>query len=197
MMETYPAALCEPFSVLPGQGGPFRFRRKFSCPNPACEVARRAAGARGRRRLGRQTVTERINPMAGYAVVGYAIDRVELGWELIDLADLPGEMLSFGLPLSVRRQSPTPGKPIRTPLHRAVPVLASVGDPYRVGRHDPGRARGGGAYWRLALSGPKASRPFVVTCPDCRERCLVDGSLPDDELMVLSRAVWEALPPVL
>jgi hypothetical protein len=196
-METYPAAFFDAFSVLPGQGGPFRFRRKFSCPNPACEVARRAAGAGGRRRIGRQTVTERIDPMAGYAVVGYAVDRVDLGLELIPLPDVPGGTLSFGLPRSVRRQSPTPGKPISTPLHRAVPVLASVGDPYRVGRHVPGRARGGGAYWRLALSGPKASRPFVVTCPDCRERCLVDGSLPDDELVRLSHAVREALPPVL
>jgi hypothetical protein len=196
-MDTYPAALYEPFGVLPGPGGPFRFRCKFSCPNPACEVARRAVGARGRCRIGRQTITERIDPMAGYAVVGYVVDRVELALELIPLPDLPGGMLSFGLPRSVRRQSPTPGKPIRTPLHRAGPVLASVGDPYRVGRHDPRRARGRGAYWRLALSGPKASRPFVVTCPDCRVRCLVDGSLPEDELGTLSRAAREALPPVL
>ena len=188
-METYPTAFFEPFSVLPGQGGPYRFRHKFSCPNPACEVARRAAGVNGRRRIGRQTVAERIDPMAAYAVVGYAADRVDLGWELIPLSDLPGGMLSFGLPLSVRRPSPTPGKPIPTPLHRATPVLESVGDPYRVGRHDPARARGRGAYWRLALSGPKASRPFVVTCPDCRKRCLVDGSLPDDELVHLSRTV--------
>ena len=196
-MDTYPAAFCEPFGVLPGQGGPFRFRRKFSCPSPACETARHEAGARGRCRIGRQTVTERIDPMAGYAVVGYVVDRVELGWELIPLPDLPGGLLSFGLPLSVRRQSPKPGKPIRTPLHRAVPVLASVGDQHRVGRHDPRRARGGSAYWRLALSGPKASRPFVVTCPDCRERCHVDGSLPDDELASLSLSARDALPSVL
>jgi hypothetical protein len=186
LMQTYPAAIFEAFIILPGGAGPSRFRRKFSCPNLACEVARKAAGAAGRRRIGRQTITERIDPMAGYAVVGYAIERVELGWELIDLPDLPGGTLSFGLNQSVRGESPTPGKPISTPLHRAVPVLASVGDPYRVGRHDPARARGRGAYWRLALSGPKASGPFVVTCPDCRERCLVDGSLPDDELMHLS-----------
>jgi hypothetical protein len=196
-MDTYPAALYEPFIVLPGQGGPYRFRRKFSCPNPACAPARRAGGASGRRRLGRQTVAERIDPSTAYTIVGYAIERVDLGWELIDLPDLPGGLLSFGINQSVRLQSPTPGKPIPTPLHRAVPVLASVGDPYRVGRHDPGRARGGGAFWRLALSGPKAGGPFVVTCPDCRERCLVDGSLPGDELGRLSRAAREALPPVV
>jgi hypothetical protein len=196
-METYPAVRFEPFIVLPGRVGPGRFRRKFSCPNPACELERSKAGAHGRRRIGRQTVAERIDPLAGYTVVGHALERVELGWELIDLPELPDGTLSFGLPRSVRRASPTPGKPISTPLHRAVPVLASVGDPYRVGRHDPGRARGGGAFWRLALSGPKASGPFVVTCPDCRERCLVDGSLPDDELGRLSHAARATLRPVL
>lgn len=192
-MDMYPAAVLESFIALRGQGGPYRLRRKFSCPNPACEVARRAVGAGGRRRIGRQTVTERIDPMAGYAVVGYTVDRIELGWESRDLPDLPDGTLSFGLSLSVRRQVPTPGKPVRNPAHRATPVLASVGDPYRVGRHDPRRARGGGSYWRLALTGPKANQPFVVTCPDCRERCLIDGSLPEDELAGLSQALRDAL----
>jgi len=196
-MDTYPMAVFGPFNALAGHGGPYRFRRKFGCPNPACAAARHGAGAVGRRRIGRQTISERIDPMAAYAVIGHAVERVELGLELIPLADLPSGLLSFGLPRSVRRQSPTPGKPLRTPLHRATPVLASVGDPYRVGRHDPTRARGRGGYWRLALSGPPASRPFVVTCPDCRGRCQIDGALPADELVRRSRAVRATFPAVL
>jgi len=74
-------------------------------------------------------------------------------------------------------------------LARWVDLLASVGDSQRVGRHDPRRARGRGPYWHLALSGEKASRPFVVTCPDCRQRCRVDTSLPVDDLAGLSKAV--------
>ncbi len=180
-MTTYPLAIF-------GQPTPIesqllhRWRRKFACPNSSCEQRRREVGARGRRTIGRQTLREYLDPAHGYRVSGYGVERVELGRELIPLPVLPDGTLSFGLPEAVRRQSPTPGVPVPTPLHRHIPVLASVGDPARVGRHALNRAREGGPYWSLALSGKKAALPFVVTCPDCRARCRVDGTLPAEEL---------------
>lgn len=192
-MPTYPAVMFEAFTALPWRVGPCHFRRKFSCPNAGC------AAARGKvpRRLGRQTVVESLNPLAGFVVIGHAIERIELAGELIDLHDLSDGTLSFGLPQAARRQTPTPGRPTRMPPHRNNPVLASVGDSHLVGRHDLRRARGGGTYWHLALSAEKVGRPFVVTCPDCRQRCRVDGSLPVDELRDLSTAVRKGPGPVL
>ena len=49
----------------------------------------------------------------------------------------------------------------------------------------PAVCRGGTGYWVIALTSPKASRPFVVTCPDCGRRCRVDSALPEDELRQL------------
>ena len=104
------------------------------------------------------------------------------------LPDLPDGTLSFGLPEGARHD------PNATSRARAIPVLASAGptpfgpasgDPYPTRRDDPGRVRGGTGYWVLALTPPKASRPFVVTCPDCRRRCRVDSALPEEELRQL------------
>lgn len=192
-MPTYPAVMYEPFKDLPWRVGPCRFRRKFCCPNADCAAVR----GKGPRPIGRQTAVERLDPLAGYAVIGHAIERIELAGEVINLPDLPDGTLSFGLPQAARRQTPTPGRPSRIPPHRNNPVLASVGDSHRVGRHDRRRVRGGGTYWHLALSAEKASRPFVVTCPDCRQRCRVDGSPSVDELTGLSRAVRKGLGPVV
>jgi hypothetical protein len=177
------------------EGHHFRtWRRKFGCPNPSCEQQRREAGARGLRWLGRQEIRESLDPQDWSRVSGYRLTRIELGRELIPLPDLPDGTLSFGLPESVRRQPPMPGAPVLTPLHRAVPVLTSVGAGAQVGRHASSRVRGGpGQYWSLALSEDRAERPFVLTCPDCRERCRVDGSLPDAELRDQTSIALDAL----
>ena len=176
-MSTYPSAVFA--QLAPSRTRGVRtWRRKFACPNPACELRRREMGARGGRRLGRQTIREYLDPEDGYRVSGYGVERVELGRDLIPLPDLPDGTLHFGPPSRVRRQSPTPGQPMRSPLRRAIPVLASVDALNQVGRHDRSRARGGtGPFLSLALSRAKAARPFVVTCPECRQRCLVEGAL--------------------
>ena len=115
-------------------------------------------------------------------VSGYLIEKVWLAQGLTSLPDLPDGALSFGLPEGARND---PGTTSRA---RAIPVLASAGptpfgpasgDPYWSRRGDAGRARGGTGYWVLALSYPNASRPFVVTCPDCGRRCRVESALPE------------------
>jgi hypothetical protein len=171
------------------------WRRRILCADPVCEERRDKAGGRGRRQLGWQTIREYLNPDQGYSVTGYGVERIELARELIPLADLPDGTLSFGLPASIRHRSPTPGVPVPSPLHRAVPVLSSVGAlEGHPGRHSKRRFRGGpGSYWSLALSGEKAECPFVATCPDCRGRCLVDGSLPESELADASSIARAAL----
>jgi hypothetical protein len=72
---------------------------------------------------------------------------------------------------------------VPSPVRQAISVLPSVGvDLYHVGRHDSHRVRGGTSPpWNLALSEERATQPVVVTCPDCRERCWVDGSLSEAE----------------
>ena len=158
------------------------WRRRILCPNPTCQHQRTPGHGR-RRQLGWQTIRESLDPQDWSRVSGYRPHRVELGRELIPLPSLPDGTLSFGLSESVRHQSPTPGVPVTTPLHRAIPVLVSVGALDQVGRHTRSRVRGGpGSYWSLALSEDKAAQPFVVTCPECRERCRVDDSLPEAEL---------------
>lgn len=169
------------------------WRRRILCPNPSCQQ-QRTPGHRRRRQLGWQTIRESLDPQDWSRVAGYRPDRVELGRELIPLPDLPDGTLSFGLPESVRHSSPTPGVPVPTPLHRAIPVLVSVGALEQVGRHTRSRVRGGpGSYWSLALSGDKAAQRLVVTCPDCRARCRVDGSVPAAELRRLTSAAQDAL----
>jgi len=150
-------------------------------------------GARGRHQIGRQTIRESLDPQNWSRVSGYRVERVELGRELIPGRDLLDGTRNFVLPQSVWHQSPTPGEPVPSPLHRAIPVLASVGDLYRVGRHVSNRVREGGQYWSLALVEEKAGQPFVVFCPDCRERCRVDGSLPEEQLRRLTSNAQDAL----
>ncbi len=189
----YPLALFGQLVQL--EGHLFRtWRRRILCPNPICEQRRKMSGARGRRQVGRQTIRETLDPRDWSLGAGYRVDRVELGRDLIPLPDLPGGTLSFGLSESIRRTPPTPGVPVRTPLHRAVPVLQSVGAAHQVGRHASTRIHGGpGSYWSLALSGAAAARPFVVTCPDCRERCKIDGAPPEAELRRLTSIAQDAL----
>jgi hypothetical protein len=123
--------------------------------------------------------------------VGYLIEKVWLANELRNLPDLPDGTRSFGLPEGAR------GNPDGSSRAHAISVLASAGpalfqgsgDPYRARRHAAGRAGGGTGYWVIALTHPKATRPFVVTCPDCRHRCLVDGSLPEGELRRLDAPI--------
>lgn len=190
---SYPIALFGQLVLLEGRH--FRtWRRRIFCPSLICEQRRKEGGARGRRQIGRQTIRESLDPQDWSRVTGYRVDRVELGRELIPLVGRPDGLLSFGLPESIRRRPPTPGKPVQTPLHRAVPVLASVGAPRPVGRHATSRVRGGpGPYWSLALSGDEAAQAFVVTCPDCRERCCIDGSVPEPELRRLTSIAQDAL----
>ncbi len=119
--------------------------------------------------------------------VYYLIEKVWLANELKDLPDLPDGTRSFGLPEGAR------GNPDASSRAHAISVLASAGptpfqgsgDPYRAHRHDAGRVGGGTGYWVIALTYPKSSRPFVVTCPDCRHRCSVDSALPEAELRQL------------
>jgi hypothetical protein len=189
----YPPAVFGQLALREGRH--FRsWRRRILCPNSNCQQQRRHVGARGRRQIGWQTIRESLDPQDWSRVVSYRPDRVELGRELIPLPTLPDGTLSFGLPESVRHQSSTPGVPVPTPLHRAIPVLVSVGALDQVGRHTRSRVRGGpGSYWSLALSEDQAAQPFVVTCPDCRERCLVDDSLPEAELRRQTSITREAL----
>ncbi len=189
-MRAYPRAVFDPPVRLP-QLDSWHWRRKFRCPHPDCAHDREEAGQRGRRVIGWQQVRKwmhqggSVRPDAPVVppIVGYMVEKVWLARELTDLPDLPDGTLGFGLPAAARDQSFPSSRP------RAVPVLASAGptpfgplsgDPYRAGRQD--RVRGGTGYWSIALTGEKARRPFVVTCPDCHERCLVDGALPEDEL---------------
>lgn len=191
-MAPYPPAVLDP-PVRLGQLDSWHWRRRFKCPDPTCERNRTKAGKRGRRVIGWQQIRKwmhqggSVQPGAPIVppIVGYLIEKVWLAYELKDLPDLADGTLSFGLPEGARDHL---GPSSRA---RAIPVLVSAGptlfgspsgDPYWVGRHNPRRARGGGHYWSLALSREKAAQPFVVTCPDCQRRCLVDGSLPEDEL---------------
>lgn len=193
MSPGYPIALFGQLVRLEGRH--FRtWRRRIFCPNPICEQRRKDSGARGRRQVGRQTIRETLDPQDWSRVSGYRVDKVELGRELIPLARRPDGLLSFGLPQSIRRKPPTPGVPVQTPLHRAIPVLASVGASDQVRRHASSRVRGGpGSYWSVALSGDTVAQAFVVTCPDCRKRCWVDGSVPEPELRRLTSIAQDAL----
>ncbi|HVA86808.1 MAG TPA: hypothetical protein VNF73_10900 [Candidatus Saccharimonadales bacterium] len=194
-MNEYPLAIFDRPVPLPKLDH-WHWRRRFTCPDPACEGERTAAGGRGRRVLGRQQIRKwtqqggSVQPGAPIVAptVGYLIEKVWLARELTDLANLADGRLSFGLPEGARDQ------PELSSRARAIPVLASAGptpfgpssgDPYWINRDDPRRARGGTGYWVIALTFPAAARPFVVTCPDCRRRCLIDGSLPEDELRQL------------
>ena len=177
----------------------WHWRRRFRCPNPACARDRAAAGRRGCRVLGWQQIQKQVYvrgaPMrpAGTVEPGapsvrdevyYLIEKVWLANELKDLPDLPDGTRSFGLPEGAR------GNADASSRAHAISVLTSAGpthfqgsgDPYRAHRHAAGRVDGGTGYWIIALTYPKAMQPFVVTCPDCRHRCLVDSAPPEDEL---------------
>jgi hypothetical protein len=194
-MASYPSAVFDPPLPLPKLDN-WHWRRRFKCPDPTCAHERTTAGQRGRRVIGWQQIRKwthgggSVEPRAPSVapVVGYLLEKVWLAQGLTDLPDLPDGTPSFGLPEGAR------GDPDSSSRARAIPVLASAGptpfgpasgDPYRSGRGDPGRVRGGTGYWVLALTYPKASWPFVVTCPDCRRRCRVHGALPDEELRQL------------
>ena len=192
LMAPYPSAVFDPPVPLPKLDN-WHWRRKFKCPDATCERDRTEAGERGRRVIGWQQITRSMRQSGSGEpgaptvplMVGYLIERVWLARELSGLPDLDDRTLSFGLPEGAR------GQPDTSSRARAIPVLASAGptpfgppsgDPSWAARGDPGRQRGGTGYWILALTFPSASQPFVVTCPDCERRCLVDGSLPEDEL---------------
>jgi hypothetical protein len=116
--------------------------------------------------------------------VYFLIEKVWLANELRNLPDLADGTGSFGLPDGAR------GNPDASSRAHAISVLASAGpasfqgsgDPYRANRHAAGRVGGGTGYWIIALTHPKSSQPFVVTCPECRHRCLADSALPEGEL---------------
>jgi hypothetical protein len=191
----YPLAVCDPPVPLPKLDR-WHWRRRFKCPDPTCAQERMRAGQRGRRVIGWQQIRKWTHEGGSVTsgapsvapVVGYLIEKVWLAQGLTDLPDLADGTLSFGLPEGARHD------PNATSRARAIPVLASAGptpfgpasgDPYRSRRSGPGRVRGGTGYWVLALTYPKASLPFVVTCPDCGRRCRVDSALPDEELRQL------------
>ncbi len=201
MMADYPPAIFDPPVPLP-KLDTWHWRRKFRCPDATCESERTKVGRDGRRVLGWQQIQKQLHqggaPMRPDGTVEpgapiipdevyYVIERVWVANELTDLPDLPDGTLSFGLPEGARDD---PGIASRA---RATPVLASAGptlfggsgNPYQATRHAPGRRRGGMGYWVIALTYPKAARPFVVTCPDCRRRAFVDATLPEDELRAL------------
>lgn len=188
----YPAAAYGNLHAIEGRSV-FTWRRRIFCPNPGCLATRQAATGRARRRqLGRQQIRASLDPHDTSRVAGFRVERIELARVLIPLSSLADGTPSFGLPQAVRRTSPTPGVLAERPLHRAVPVLASVDTPYpQVGRHSPQRTAGGaGSFWSLALGPDEAGRPFVVTCPDCRQQCLVDGTLPEAELRTMTAVAY-------
>jgi hypothetical protein len=191
----YPLAVFDPPVPLPKLDN-WHWRRRFKCPDLTCAQERARAGQRGHRVIGWQqirkwthdggSVTSRA-PI-GAPIVGYLIEKVWLAQGLTDLQNLADGTPSFGLPEGARDD------PDSSSRARAIPVLASTGltpfgpasgDPYWSRRGDPGRLRGGTGYWVLALTYPKASLPFVVTCPDCGRRCRVDSALSEDELRQL------------
>jgi hypothetical protein len=194
-MTDYPSAVFDPPVPLPKLDN-WHWRRRFKCPDPTCAHERTTAGQRGRRVIDWQQIRkwthEGGSVMSGAPsvapVVGYLLEKVWLAQGLTDLPDLADGTPSFGLPEGARDD------PESSSRARAIPVLASAGptpfgpasgDPYRVKRSGPGRVRGGTGYWVLALTSPKASLPFVVTCPDCGRRCRVESALPEDELRQL------------
>lgn len=199
-MAAYPLAIYDPPVPLPRLSS-WHWRRKFRCPNPTCARDRARAGQRGPRVLGWQQIFKwmrqggarmgpdgTVEPGAPIVppVVGYFIEKVWLAHELTDVPHPPDSTPTFELPKGARDDRSLPSRA------RASPVLASAewisplglpgrGDPYWAERGTPARKRGGMGYWNLALIAD-AQRPFVVRCPECRRRCLVDGSLPEDEL---------------
>ena len=202
-MTDYPPALFDRAVPLPELDS-WHWRRRFKCPDATCERERKQAGQRGRRVIGWQQIQKqvrlggarmgpdgRVEPGAIVIpdAVYFIVERVWLARELTDLPELPDGTLSFGLPEGARAD---PGIASRA---RATPVLASAGptlfggsgNPYQATRHAVARRRGGMRYWVIALTYPKASRPFVVTCPDCRRRTYVDSALPQDELRALDQ----------
>ncbi|MFI5258866.1 MAG: hypothetical protein ACHQ01_04565 [Candidatus Limnocylindrales bacterium] len=192
LVTDYPLVVFDPPVPLPKLDR-WHWRHRFRCPDPVCAHERARTGQRGRRVIGWQQIRKWTHTAGSVTsgapsvapVSGYLIEKVWLAQGLTDLSDLSDGMPSFGVPEGARDDPNTSSRA------RAVPVLASGGptpfgprggDPYWVSRRDPGRVRGGTGYWVLALAYPKASRPFVVTCPDCGRRCRVDSALPEDEL---------------
>ena len=204
-MPTYPPALYDAPVPLP-KLDTWHWRRRFRCPNADCEHTRRQAGAHGRRVIGWQQIRKNVHdhgaPMRPDGTVapgtpirppdvGFLMETVWLARELTDkVPALPDGTLAFGLPEGARDD------PNAASRARALSVLESAeflsplglvvrGDAYQTGRHVPARRRGGTGYWVIALGTLNAWRPFVVTCPDCQQRCFVDGVVPENELRAL------------
>ena len=149
--------------------------------------------------IGRQRIGPRYGPDEhGYVrQVGHTIERIELWRELQPTKPTEDGLRAFGLPVRALGERPGPPGIVRRPARRrATAVLPTVevtdqfgltqrGDPVYVTRHDPRRARGPEIRLVLALSGPQALEPFVVTCPNrsCKRRWLVGGLPPEMELL--------------
>jgi hypothetical protein len=146
--------------------------------------------------LGRQRISLAYAPDPGGMGLGPAshrIERIELWWELGPIPPGGDGMRRFGPSRRAYLAKPSPpGVQRRPSLRRATSVLPTVegtdqfgntrrGDPYRVARHDPRRAKASDGEFRLALGEADAHDPIVVTCPNqrCRRHWLVAGLPPE------------------
>ncbi len=178
MTRAYRSADFDPPVRAEGFGGA-TWCRVFRCPSCLTTLGQQCIGP-----------TYGLNEHGhGPVATGHTVERVELWRELIPLKPTKDGLLSFGLPERAFPETASPAGVVRRPaLRRAMSVLPSVettnqfgltqrGDPYHVGRHDSLRARASDREFVLALSGPQALLPFVVTCPNrgCKRRWLVAG----------------------
>lgn len=169
MSRVYPAARWDVPTRDPGTSRP-AWRRKFRCP-------------RCRTSAGRQVVRPKVDP-AGFATIGYYVERVELPYFMRPLPALTDGMGSFGNSERLKAA----GSAGRSGVHHHAPALEGVGDAAHVGRHSPRRYSEPVGFWSVALAGEAAGRPFVITCQNrvCRLRLLVD-SPPTAEVMAKVR----------
>jgi hypothetical protein len=182
--RAYPLASFDRPEAAPGL--PATWFRVFRCP--ACQTLL------GRQRIG--VVYGRPEDEMGVRPMGHTIERVELCRGLTALDPLDDVMLRFGLlSRAYTRAALPPGARRQSTVRRDTLVLPSVegGDPYHVTRHDPRRARTADGEFVLALSGPQAILPFVVTCRKrgCQRHWLVGGAPSAAELAGVSPPATE------